>query len=431
VPIIVLGFGGYMLAHHPDRLVPATAPAATSAAIASSAPSASSAPADAQTPAVTVLTQEEREKQSKFNLGWPAAFLITPALAVIWIVLWVTLYRPPEKSRRANAAEVSLIQADAPPATGAPVKWRNLLPHRQAWAFMMGKFLTDPIWWFYLFWSGKFFYDNFHLHLSGLAGPLILIYVLADIGSIAGGYLSSALINHGWTPNAARKTTMSICAGLILPVIMAPMIPSTWIAANGFQYGMWMAATLIGVAAAAHQGFSATIFTTTSDMFPKRAISSVVGLGGLAGALSGMVMQAVAGVIKEVTKSYLIMFIIAGTVYILAVVTVHLLAPRLQPVDERDLETKPMPLTVTGILGAVAGVVLGVPLSFLLQPRIGFASHFGKYIASIITGDIFKGGSAVLIPRLTFTPLGAAVCLAIVGIALHAMLAKPSRGAAA
>jgi ACS family hexuronate transporter-like MFS transporter len=348
-------------------------------------------------------------------------------LAIIWIVLWVSLYRTPEKSRLANKAEVALIQGDAPVTTATkPVKWRHLLPHRQAWAFMLGKFLTDPIWWFYLFWAGKFFKETFNADLKGLAGPLILIYVLADVGSIAGGWLSSNLLKRGWTPNAARKTAMALCAGLILPVIFAPKVPNTWIAASGFNYGMWLAATLIGVAAAAHQGFSANIFTTTSDMFPKRAISSVVGLGGLAGALGGMIMQAAAGVIKEVTKSYLVMFIIAGTVYVLAVVIIHVLAPRLKRVEEAELETKPMPFAVSGVLGAVGGFVLGVPISYLFQHGTGLAASFGIYASSIITGDIFKGADrAIYGQTLLMVPLIGMVLLAVIAIALHKLIQKP------
>ena len=439
VPLIVFGWGGYMLVQHPDWLIPATsqvAPASVPETAKTTLPAVAGGVASSP---VTVpagapdLTQEAREKQTKFNLGWPAAFFITPTLAVIWIVLWVSLYRTPEKSRRANAAEVALIQSDAPATVTktAPVKWRHLLPHRQAWAFACGKLLTDPIWWFYLFWSGKFFKESFNQDLKGLAGPLILIYLLADVGSVAGGTLSSSLLKRGWTANAARKTAMSICAGLILPVICAPLIPNTWIAGSGFNYGMWLAATLIGVAAAAHQGFSANIFTTTSDMFPKRAISSVVGLGGLAGALGGMVMQTFAGVVKEVTHSYLAMFIIAGSVYGLAVLVVHLLAPRLERVNEAELETKAMPLPVSGILGGVAGFVIGVPVSYLFQNGQGLAAKFGLYASSIITGDIFKPENhrADYINSLLATPLIAAVALAVVAMILHRVIAKPSRAA--
>lgn len=380
--------------------------------------------------------------------GWQAAFIITPVLAAIWVSLWLVCYRPPNQHPKVNQAERDLIndaptaggfpvmvnsgnapaaQTTAPTKTPAPVKWRSILPHRQTWAFMIGKFLTDPIWWFYLFWSGKFFHDNFGADLKGLALPLIYVYILADVGSIAGGWLSSMLIKRGWSPNAARKTAMAICAGLILPVIAAPLIPST------FPGGMWIAATLIGVAAAAHQGFSANIFTTTSDMFPKRAVSSVVGLGGLAGALGGMIMQAVSGVIKEVTNSYVVMFIIAGSVYVLAVLLVHILAPRLKPVTDEQLETTRMPRLVTAILSAVLGFAVGVPLSFLfqnhslsltMQPAVHDARFgFGEYFASILSGDIFKSiDHAQLVPTFLSFPFIAAAVFAIVAIVLHSLI---------
>jgi len=395
-----------------------------------------------------------------FRYGWPAAFFITPILAAIWIGLWLTLYRTPSKSRFPNQAELDFINSDsvAPAAAADPagppppkVKWIHLLPHRQTWAFALGKFLTDPIWWFYLFWAGKFFSDTFGVNLKGLAGPLILIYVLADVGSIAGGWLSSNLIRRGWTPNAARKTAMSICAGLILPVIMAPLIPPDWKNAN-INYGMWMAATLIGIAAAAHQGFSANIFTTTSDMFPKRAISSVVGLGGLAGALGGMIMQAVAGVIKEVTGSYVVMFIIAGTVYVLAVGVIHLLAPKLARVTDEEFENATMPRLVTAALAGVMGFVIGVPLSYFFQSKSlslsGLPKDFGanvatlpadilakahaaathgftfpEYAANVISGDIFKSlDHASLVPILVWTPVIAAATGVVLGAAVHGLI---------
>ncbi len=233
----------------------------------------------------------------------------------------MTIYRRPGEEKHVNRAELELIQADTPITSEAPVRWRELLPHRQTWAIMVGKFLTDPIWWFYLFWSGKFFYDKFGVQLKGLAGPLILIYVMADVGSLAGGWFSSALIRRGWTPNAARKTAMFTCAVAVLPVCGAPLVAQKW-----------TAALLIGLAAAAHQGFSANIFTLTSDMFRKSAVGSVVGLAGFCGGVGGILMNYGSGWIKQVTGSYLIMFCIAGTVYLLAVICLHLLAPRLTPV---------------------------------------------------------------------------------------------------
>ncbi|MDP9175780.1 MAG: MFS transporter [Planctomycetota bacterium] len=268
------------------------------------------------------------------RFGWPAAFLITPILAAVWIVLWVTLYRQPAHHPLVNQAERDFINSDsAPVVPHKTVRWREILPHRQTWAIMVGKFLTDPIWWFYLFWSGKFISDRFHADIKHIGPPLIVIYVLADFGSIFGGWLSSALIRNGWSTNSARKLAMFGCALAVLPVIYAPVTNS-----------MWVAVVLIGLAAAAHQGFSANIFTLASDMFPKRAVGSVVGLAGLCGGVGGMIIQFTSGKILEVTGSYLIMFVIAGSVYLLAVTCVHLLAPRLDVVNLEETESRGFPI---------------------------------------------------------------------------------------
>ncbi len=375
--------------------------------------------------------------------GWKAAFMVTPALAVIWVLCWVALYRKPTEHRMANEAERALIASDAPAGAvnDQPVRWRHLLPHRQAWAFMAGKFLTDPVWWFYLFWAGKFFAEQFKVELKGLAGPLILVYVLADVGSIGGGWFSSWLMKKGWTTNAARKTTMGICACLVLPVIFAPQLPTNWGSGSG-NIGMWIAATLIGIAAGAHQGFSANIFTLTSDMFPKRAVASIVALGGLAGAFGGIIMQSVSGVIKEVTQSYLIMFIIAGTAYVLAFIVLHALAPRTERVNEATLESKTLPWPAAAVLWGLLGAVIGIPLSYLFQQHgHDFTTSFPNYLASIVKGWIFilpeyakrANGStsealmqvrAGLLVPLAWTPLAAAGGMALLGAVLHGVILK-------
>lgn len=295
------------------------------------------------------------------HFGWRSAFLVTPVLAIVWIALWLALYRTPANQPRANDAERRLIEADHP-SSPRPVKWRHLLPHPQAWAFMIGKSLTDPIWWFYLFWSGKFFNAKFGVNLSGVALPLIYIYLLADVGSVGGGWLSSSLIRRGWSVNAARKTAMIVCAAFVLPVVFAPLVP------REMAGGLWVAATLIGFAAAAHQGFSANLFTTGSDMFPKRAVSSVTGLGGVSGSLTSVVLQTVAGMTLELThRSYLILFIIAGCAYPLAVLAIHLFAPHMKAVSEDALEAKPMPRAVTAFVFALVGAIVAVPLSYEFQ----------------------------------------------------------------
>jgi ACS family hexuronate transporter-like MFS transporter len=252
--------------------------------------------------------------------GWQSAFIVTGLAGLLWLAFWVPLYRRPEQHWAVNAAELAHIQQEHE-APAAKVRWRHLIPHRQTWAFALGKFLTDPIWWFYLFWSAKFLNERFGVDLKHIGPPLVTIYLLADVGSVGGGWLSSRLLKLGWTPNAARKTAMLVCALCIVPVILAPIVS-----------GMWVAVGLIGLAAAAHQGFSANMYTLTSDMFPRRAVGSVVGLGGMAGALGGFLMQLGSGRIKEMTGSYLVMFVIAGTIYLGALAVVHLLAPRLQPV---------------------------------------------------------------------------------------------------
>lgn len=253
------------------------------------------------------------------NWGWQWAFVSTGLIGLVWVFFWLPLYRRPEQHPRVSPAELAWIHSDpAEPATRIP--WLRLLPHPQTWAFALGKFLTDPIWWFYLFWSAKFLADRFGVDIKRIGPPLIAIYLLADIGSVAGGWLSSSLLKRGWTPNAARKTALLACALCVVPVSLAPVVSN-----------MWVAVLLIGLAAAAHQGFSANLFTLTSDMFPRRAVGSIVGIGGMAGAVGGILMQAASGRIKDLTGSYLAMFVIAATVYVLSVLIIHLLAPRLAP----------------------------------------------------------------------------------------------------
>ncbi len=253
------------------------------------------------------------------RFGWQAAFLATGLVGLVWVAFWLPLYRRPEQHPRVSPAELAWIQADgAEPDSAIP--WLRLLPHRQTWAVAAGKFLTDPIWWFYLFWSAKFLADRFGADLKTIGPPLITIYLLADIGSVAGGWLSSWLLRRGWSANAARKTALLVCALCVVPVAMAPLVSS-----------MWTAVLLIGLAAAAHQGFSANLYTLASDMFPRRAVGSVIGIGGTAGAIGGILMQAASGRIKDLTGSYLTMFVIAGSVYVLSVFVIHGLAPRLVP----------------------------------------------------------------------------------------------------
>jgi len=255
------------------------------------------------------------------NWGWQWAFVITGAIGFFWVILWVTLYRPVENHPRLTAAELAWIRSDpAEPMT--PISWLRLARLRQTWAFSIGKFLTDPIWWFYLFWIPKFLNEKHGLTLGQLGAPLITIYIVADFGSIGGGWLSSALIKRGWSVNAARKTTMLICAVCVVPIIFASQVKN-----------VWSAVALISLAAAAHQGWSANIFTTVSDMFPRRAVGSVVGMGGMFGAIGGMLIATATGLLLQFTGSYHSVFILAGSAYLVALAIIHLLAPRLEQAD--------------------------------------------------------------------------------------------------
>jgi ACS family hexuronate transporter-like MFS transporter len=256
--------------------------------------------------------------------GWQWAFIVTGALGFFWLAFWLASYRRPEEHPKLSASELAHIQSDpAEPTT--PIPWARLFPHRQTWAFAIGKFLTDPIWWVYLFWLPKFLNTNYGLNITQIGLPLVVIYVAADVGSIGGGWLSSALIKRGWTVNKSRKTAMLICALSVVPIMFA---------ANASN--LWVAVALISLAAAAHQGWSANIFTTASDMFPRRAVGSVVGIGGMAGSIGGMLIATTVGLILEYTGSYLPIFIIAGSAYLVALLVIHLLAPRLEPANVEE-----------------------------------------------------------------------------------------------
>jgi ACS family hexuronate transporter-like MFS transporter len=261
------------------------------------------------------------------NYGWQWAFIITGTIGFFWLVFWLALYRRPEEHPRLSKAELAYIRSDpAEPVTKIP--WLRLLPHRQTWAFAAGKFLTDPVWWFFLFWLPKFLNENHGLTLTGLGIPLVIIYVAADFGSIGGGYLSSALIKRGWSVNAGRKTAMLICALCVVPIIFAVR------ASN-----LWVAVALISLATAAHQGWSANLFTLVSDMFPRRVVGSVVGIGGFAGAVSGMLIATITGLLLQWTGSYVPIFIFAASAYLIALLVIQLLVPRLESASVEAAQT--------------------------------------------------------------------------------------------
>jgi len=250
--------------------------------------------------------------------GWRAAFIFTGLLGFIWIVLWLWLYEIPEKHKKVTKEEIAFIQSDPAEIQSEKIPWIKLLKYRQTWAFAAGKFLTDPIWWFYIYWLPKFFSQRYGLNLTHLGLPLIVIYTMTTIGSVGGGWLSGTFIKRGWSINKGRKVVMLICAIVIVPIVFASLVPE------------WWAVFLIGLATSGHQGWSANLFTTVPDMFPKKAVGSVVGLGGMAGAIGGLLLAAAAGFILQFTGSYLSLFILAGIVYLPALLIFHLLVPTME-----------------------------------------------------------------------------------------------------
>ena len=251
--------------------------------------------------------------------GWKWAFIVTGAIGFVWLFFWVPLYREPESHPGLGSQELAYIRSD-PPEPAVRVPWRSVLPMRQTWAFMLGKFLTDPIWWLYLFWIPDFLNRNHGIDLRLIGPPLVTIYLVADVGSIGGGWLSSSLIKRGWSVNAGRKTAMFVCALAVLPMMFA----------SGAR-DLWVAVGLISIAAAAHQGWSANLFTLVSDTFPRQAVGSVVGLGGMAGAIGGMLIAKLTGYLLQVTGSYVPVFLMASFAYLTALALIHLLVPRLEP----------------------------------------------------------------------------------------------------
>ncbi|MXV14115.1 MFS transporter [Hufsiella ginkgonis] len=273
--------------------------------------------------------------------GWQWAFILTGAIGFIWLALWFILYEVPAKHKLLSKAEFDYIHADKEASadlnaeTGEPetakVSWFRLLSFKQTWAFAIGKLLTDPIWWFYLFWLPDFLKKQYHLSNTDLAFPTAVVYIISSLGSVGGGYLPMKLINSGWQVFKARKTSMLIYAFCVIPIVFAQIAGSV---------NMWLAVLVIGLAAAAHQAWSANIFTTVSDMFPKRATGSVTGIGGMFGGLGGILLTALVqkGMFKyyesinDIQTGYYIMFFICGAAYLLAWLIMHFLVPRMKPI---------------------------------------------------------------------------------------------------
>jgi ACS family hexuronate transporter-like MFS transporter len=338
---------------------------------------------------------------------WQFAFLTTGFLSMIWIVVWLRTYQPPNAHPKVTAAELEYIQSDSPPTTGARIPWRKVLGVRETWAFSIAK-VTDAAWWFYLFWGGKYLYDRFGLDIKSLALPLIIIYVVSDVGSVSGGWLSSALIKRGWAVPKARKTTLLLCALVILPVVLVPSVGTrfhtdavfysrvgtaqvaagetvpadvqsslrplagrTFASAKEFTAAVatvlspavathyesvlvksarsdsyyWFAVLLIALAAAGHQAWSANLYTLVSDVFPKAATASVIGFGGMFGAVAGLTADWGLGQVLSSSgpAGYMFAFFIAGSVYLFCLGVIQVMMPRMIPLNDDLRHTTAIP----------------------------------------------------------------------------------------
>lgn len=253
---------------------------------------------------------------------WRMAFVATGVIGMLWLVAWLMVYRRPEETKSLGASELAHIQQD-PPDTEKKLGWFAILPKPATWAYSIGKFLIDPVWWMLLFWLPDFFKKTFHVDVRQTDGiiAIAVVYILSDIGSVFGGYLSSAMIHRGVSLGAARKIAMLFCAVLALPYFFVTQITD-----------LWTAVFVIGVVAAAHQGFSANLYTIPGDLFPRRAVGSVIGIGGMVGGIGGMIMAKGVGKALSTSLGYPVIFAVCGGIYLVAVLVVHLLAPKYEPV---------------------------------------------------------------------------------------------------
>jgi MFS transporter, ACS family, hexuronate transporter len=253
--------------------------------------------------------------------GWRYAFLITPVIGLCWVCAWLVWYRRPEHHRSLTAAELAHIQSDGDAPAGS-VSFARLLGYREVWALVIARFLTDPVWWFYLYWAPKFFYTRYGLRLDQIGMPLVIVYLIADGGAVFGGWLSSDLIRRGFSVNAARKLTILVCALMVVPVSWASQASE-----------MWLAVLLLGLATAGHQGWASNLFAMISDLFPKHAVSSVTGLTGFGGSVGGMLAASAIGLTLEATGSYVPVFVWAGSSYLVILAIIQLFIPRIERVE--------------------------------------------------------------------------------------------------
>jgi ACS family hexuronate transporter-like MFS transporter len=272
--------------------------------------------------------------------GWRWAFILTGLLGFIWLIFWFIFYEVPKKQKRLSSAEFEYIHSDKDETAeqeiaGAKISWAKLLSYKQTWAFAIGKFLTDPVWWFYLFWLPDFLESEYNLTITQIAVPVAMVYMLSTIGSVGGGLLPMALIKRGWPVFRARKVSMLAFAFIVVPILFAQIAGS---------FNMWFAVLIIGIAAAAHQAWSANIFTTVSDMFPKSATASVTGIGGMFGGVGGILLTLLVQKnmfvyyrsIDKIEIAYYIMFAVCAGAYLLAWVIMQVLVPKMKPLNLQD-----------------------------------------------------------------------------------------------
>jgi ACS family hexuronate transporter-like MFS transporter len=251
---------------------------------------------------------------------WHGAFAAAGATGFIWLAGWLLLYTKPEDNKHVSQVELDHIQSD-PPESVARIPWAKLLPHKETWAFAIAKMLSDPVWWFYTFWLPSYWQRTYNLTLESNRLPVMISFGVSILGSVYGGYLSGALLKRGKSLNFARKTALAICCAAILPIMAVPFI-----------HNLWLVVGLVSLAMAAHQGWSANLFTVPSDLFPKAAVASVVGIGGMIGAGGGAVFDIFVGHIITWTHSYVPVFAVCGCMYVVGLLVIHWLTPKFTPV---------------------------------------------------------------------------------------------------
>lgn len=255
------------------------------------------------------------------NFGWKWAFILTGFLGFIWLFFWVRIMKSPQSHPSVNKAELDLIECDLEVSNEVESPIWQIIRTRKVWAIAIGKFLTDPFWWFFLYWLPKYLHQSYNLELNSIGLPLIVAYLIADVGSVGGGWVSSKFLKLGWSINAARKTTLLISAIMVIPIYFVTSVDS-----------LWPAIVLIGLGMSAHTAWSANMYTMATDFFPKKDIGKVVGLIGMVGAFGGMLMATATGYVLEATGSYNIIFIVAASVYGVALLIIQLLVPNFDAV---------------------------------------------------------------------------------------------------